>query len=75
MMTLSFPPMRVAVSNVAKRPGLVRWRRNDAAARLRSCPGRLAFEHPLYCLYCALAMGVIASPSVKAAAMVKSCRW
>src|ERR1035438_4164458 len=32
-------------------------------------PRRLAFEHPLYC---ALAVGVIASPSVKAAAMVKT---
>jgi hypothetical protein len=38
-------------------------------------PGRLVFEHPSVLLYCALAMGVIASPSVKAAAMVKSCRW
>ncbi|MGA2881777.1 MAG: hypothetical protein ABSG13_22730 [Bryobacteraceae bacterium] len=32
-------------------------------------PRRLAFEHPLYC---ALAVSVIASPSVKAAAMVKT---
>ena len=47
------------------------WSRGDVTP-LPVCeklPRRLAFEHPLYC---ALAVGVIASPSVKAAAMVKT---
>jgi hypothetical protein len=42
------------------------WSRGDVTP-LPVCeklPRRLAFEHPLYC---ALAVGVIASPSVKAA--------